>query len=668
MGTVGYMSPEQASGRDVDYRSDQFSFGSILYELATGKRAFHRDTGAETLTAIIREEPEPVAQVNPRVPAPLRWVVERCLAKEPEERFASTKDLARDLRSLRDHLSETSVSETVAAAPGRRRRPAWIVPVFALLAGVAIGFVALKLVEGKTATENARVQRLTYRRGEIISAWFTPDGKSVVYAAAWEGKPVEIATTRPESPGSRPLGLPPASVFSVSPTGELALSLGWRQTIGWESLGTLARVPLEGGTPREVLENVMDAAWSTDGRDLAVVRDTGPSRRLEYPIGKVLYESAGWINSPRFSRDGKLIALIDHPQRADNLGQIVVVDTAGKKRFQGAQASLGIAWSADGKEIWYGGEGLRATTLSGKSRSIVTLLGPVTLHDIFPDGRVLVSRGTWRREVVGLAPGESAERNLTWLDWSLPTALSDDGHVMLFDEQNLPEYLAYVRRTDGSPPVILGKYHSIDMSRDGKWALLANSAQTQLTLVPTGAGQPRTLPTASLAYQRCLFFPDGKNILCTASEGNSGTRLYVQSVDGSKPRPITPEGVTLAIAGAISPDGHSIVAFGPDRRLMIYPSEPGEPRPLPGVEPDELPARWTGDGRAIWVFRGTELPTKVYRLDVTTGERTLWKELVPPDPAGVLTMGPIFITPDGKSYVYSYRRILDDLLIVDGLK
>ncbi|HVE65970.1 MAG TPA: serine/threonine-protein kinase, partial [Thermoanaerobaculia bacterium] len=288
MGTVGYMSPEQASGRDVDYRSDQFSLGSILYELATGQRAFQRNTGAETLTAIIREEPVPVGQANPRVPAPVRWIVERCLAKEPEERFASTKDLARDLRSLRDHLSETSASEAVAAPAARKRFPAWLAVGAALLVGAAAGIFGLRLFEGGGAAPEGRLQRLTFRRGTILSARFAPDGRSIVYSAAWDGKPSEIFTTRPESPESRALNLSPASLLAVSSAGELAIALGWRPVLGWESAGTLARVSLEGGAPREILENVSEADWAPDGKELAIVRDAGPMRRLEYPIGKVL--------------------------------------------------------------------------------------------------------------------------------------------------------------------------------------------------------------------------------------------------------------------------------------------------------------------------------------------------------------------------------------------
>src|SRR5688572_17946875 len=348
MGTVGYMSPEQASGRDVDYRSDQFSLGSILYELATGQRAFQRNTGAETLTAIIREEPVPVGQANPRVPAPVRWIVERCLSKEPEERFASTKDLARDLRSLRDHLSETSVSETVASSPGRKRAPAWLVPAIALVAGTALGVFGMRMLPGSRPSANSAPQRLTFRHGTILSASFAPDGRSVVYAAAWDGKPVALYTTRAESPESRALALPPASLLSVSPAGELAVSLGWRPVIGWETLGTLARVSLEGGAPREILENVMDADWSPDGKELAVVRDAGPTRRLEFPIGKALHDSPGYISHPRVSPDGKLVAVIDHPQRGDNLGRVLVFGADGKKRLEGPPASTGLAWSKDG--------------------------------------------------------------------------------------------------------------------------------------------------------------------------------------------------------------------------------------------------------------------------------------------------------------------------------
>ena len=675
MGTVGYMSPEQASGREVDYRSDQFSFGSILYEMATGKRAFQRSTGAETLTAIIREEPVPVGQANPGVPAPVRWIVERCLAKEPEERFASSKDLARDLRSLRDHLSETSATETVTtarAAAAKKGLPAWLVPAVALVVGAAVAVLGAKLlVGGRPTSSDIRTQRLTYRRGSILSARFAPDGRSVVLSAAWDGQPIEIYTTRPESPESRSLGLSHASLFSVSSTGDIAVSLGWRQVVGWESLGTLARVSLEGGAPREILENVMDADWSPDGKELAVVRDTGVARHLEFPIGKRLYETASWMSHPRVSPDGKLVAIVDNPQRGDNIGNLVVFDSNGKKRLDGPPASSGIAWSKDGREIWYAGVGsLEAINLSGRRRVVVPFVsGWPVLHDVSRDGRALLSRPMYRREIVGLAPGETTERNLTWLDWSFPTALSADGKVILFDEQNLPTYQAYLRKTDGSPAVLLGKYHSADLSRDGKWALVADAEQKQLMLLPTGAGQSRSIAGGTVVYQGCVFFPDGRRILAAGSEPGHRSRLYVVSLDDSKPRPITPEGVTLLpTSGGVSPDGHTIPALGPDRRIMLYPTEPGEPRPAPGLQPDELPIQWTPDGRAMWVYRPSEVPAKVYQVDMTTGDRKLWKELTPPDPAGVLTMGPIVMTPDGKSYVYSYRRILDELFVVEGLR
>jgi Tol biopolymer transport system component/predicted Ser/Thr protein kinase len=669
MGTVGYMSPEQASGRDVDFRSDQFSFGSILYELATGQRAFQRNTGAETLTAIIREEPVPFAQANPRVPAPVRWIVERCLAKEPEERFASTKDLARDLRSLRDHLSETSVSETIAAAPpARRALSPWLAAIAGLVVGAVAAIAGVRLLDGTGSAPERRLQRLTYRRGTILSARFASDGRSIVYSAAWDGKPSELFTTRPESPESRPLGLSPASLLAVSSAGDLAVSIGWRPLLGWESSGTLARVSLEGGAPREVLENVGEADWSPDGKELAVVRDAGPMRRVEYPIGKVLYETVGWISRPRLSPDGNLVAVLDHPQRGDNLGRVLVLDRAGKKKLEGPAASTGLAWAHGGREVWYTGPTVGAVALSGRTRTVLDAMGPVILYDVGADGRVLLSRNTWRREIVGLAPGETAERNLTWLDWSFPTAISTNGQAVLFDEQNVPAYLAYLRKTDGSPAVLLGQHRSADLSPDGKWAIVGNQDYTELTLLPTGAGQARKLSLAGIRTQQADFFPDGRRILVSGSETGRGLRLYVYDIEQGKARAVTPEGVATINSDPISPDGRSAFAFGPDRRLMIYPTDPGEPRSIPGVDVADVPIRWTPDGRAIWVFKPNEVPTKIHRIDVTTGERTLWKQLTPPDAAGVLQMGPILMTADGKSYVYSYRRTLDELFLVEGLK
>src|SRR5262245_17305294 len=300
------MSPEQASGHSVDFRSDQFSLGTILYEMATGARPFARQTSAETLAAIIREDPEDISTRNPRVPAPLRWLIERCLAKDPDERFASTRDLARDLASLRDHLSEASVTEQVAAAPPHVRWRTAVALGATLTVGALLGAL---LARPRASFDDVKFRRMTFQRGQVVTARFAPDGQSIVYGASWNGGPVEVYTARLDSPESRPLGLTGANVLAVSSTGELALSMGWRFVFGWESTGTLARVPLGGGAPRDVLENVQEADWTPDGSALAIVRDAGARRRLEFPIGKPLYETNGWLRHPRVSRDGKRIAL-----------------------------------------------------------------------------------------------------------------------------------------------------------------------------------------------------------------------------------------------------------------------------------------------------------------------------------------------------------------------
>ncbi len=671
MGTAGYMSPEQASGQQVDFRSDQFTLGSILYEMATGRRAFQRKTGAETLVAIIREEPEPLSQAAPKAPAPVRWIVERCLAKDPEERYASTKDLARDLKSVRDHLTETSVSGALEAAePAKVRRRGWIAPAaLAFLAGAAIALFAarsLQLLEPAPP----RFQRLTFRRGAILTARFAPDGNSVIYGAALEGNPVEIFTTRPESPESKSLGFPSANLLSVSRTGELAISLGYRLLIGWESAGTLARVPVSGGAPRELLENVQDADWSPDGSALAVIHKVSDRVRLEYPIGTVLYEATGWLSHPRISPDGRFIAFFDHPERGDNAGRLVIFDTKRRSRVLGPYLGgfSGIGWSPRDDVVLSSGGSLVRVPTSGSAHRIAVLPGGFLPEDFASDGRLLAKRTNNRREIVGLGPGDSRERNLTWLDWSYPDDISDDGRVVLFDEQGRgrADYLCYIRKTDGSPAVLLGTARGFALSPDSRWALTTNPDASQLTLLPTGPGSPKSIPKSGLVYQWGAFLPDGKRLVLTASEPGHGARIYVQDLEGGKPRAVTPEGYTTP-QRAISPDGRTVAAVGPDRKIQLCSTKGEEPRPLPGAREDELPFGWTTDGRSVYLGLITN-PARIDVCDVSTGQRRPWKEIVPPDPAGVLAIGPILITPDGKSYVYSYRRLLDDLFLVTGLK
>ncbi len=665
MGTAGYMSPEQASGHAVDFRSDQFSFGTIVYEMATGKRAFQRKTGAETLVAIIREEPESIGQLAPQAPAPVRWIVERLLAKDPEERFASTKDLARDLKSVRDHLSETSASGGLPPAePARRARRGWAFPaVAALVAGVAAGFLVRSWTAAKPRAP-VRLQQLTYARGAVKSARFAPDAQTIVYSAAWEGLPLDVFTTRPESSESRSLGLAGAGVLAISSAGELAISLNRHFLFGFEAVGTLARVPLAGGAPREVLENVGDADWSPDGKEMAVAHQSGNLNRLEYPIGKVLYDAPGWVSNLRVSPDGSLVAFIDHPFRGDNFGSIKVVDRSGKVRLEGPFAISGVAWSTGGDEVWSSGRGVSATSLSGKTRLVWSVPGWF-LADIARDGRVLFLMNSSRREIVGSMAGDKPERNLTWLNWSFPKGISSDGKTALFEEQNVQPLNTYMRKLDGSAAVRVGEGGAWGFSPDGRWILTIREKSDQFVLLPVGVGEPRPLPATGLNCQGATWFPDGRRILISGNAPGHASRLYIQDISGGKPRAITSEGVSFRFQ-VVSPDGKSAVATGPDMKVALYPIESGEPRPLPGIESDDVPLQWSADGASIFVYRPSAPPLRVEKIDVKTGKRTLWKELRPSDPSGVDQVGPISISRDEESYVYSYRRSIDELFLAAG--
>ncbi len=675
MGTLGYMSPEQVKGKTVDTRSDIFSFGAILYEMLSGVRAFHRDSAAETMSAILREEPPDLSATNRNIQPGLERIVRHCLEKNPEERFHSAHDLAFDLGALSGESASGSRTVASPAAGLTRRRVSMPVVAVAALVALVAGALAGRLLLPRPA-EPPQYTRLSFRRGLVQMARFAPDGETIIYGAAWEGAPFEVFTTRVGGRESRSLGFGPADILSVSGSGQLAISLSRRFTSGWESSGTLAQVSLEGGAPREVLENVEEADWAPDGKTLMVVREVSGRSRLEFPIGKVLYEAPGWISLARLSPRGDRIVFVDHPQRGDNVGSLCTLDLAGKRTVLITRSVQGLAWSPDGSEVWASSGGsLLAISRPGAARVLTRVPGGTWLLDVSRAGRALLAHINIRREIVGLPPGQVKERNLSWFDWSYPDDLSNDGQTVLFDESNRQSeagYEIYLRKTEGSPAVLLGEGIGTALSPDGRWALsvVRPFGQGQLVLLPTGAGQPRPLSGEALLWGHWgAWMPDGKSILFAASEAGHAPRLYVREVEGGRARAITPEGIRSYFNGnALSPDGKLVTAIDPQGRAVLYPVAGGEPRPIPGIAAGELPVRWSGATSLFVVSRPGELPATISRLDLATGRRELWKQLTPLDPAGVFSIDPVLITPDGKAYVYSYRRMLSELYLVEGLR
>ncbi len=692
IGTVAYMSPEQVRAEDLDPRTDLFAFGSVLYEMATGALAFPGSSSGVISEAILNRTPPSPSIANQTIPAKLEEVIFKALEKEREFRYQTAAELRGDLKRIKRALdtsrvraaSPAPISQEPTAAPvvesgssrSRKLVPILVTAAIALIAGLAAGRFLLQRAPAQTSLPV--YHPLTFRRGMVHAARFAPDGKTIIYSAAWEGKSLQLFTTRPESPESHDLEPAGADVLAVSSSGEMALSLRSHPVAQFLYSGTLARVPLVGGAPREVMENVEWADWAPDGNTLAIVRQDQGRHRLEFPPAKLLYEADGWIGHIRISPKGDTIAFIDHPQLGDDGGAVAVVDLAGKKTTlcTGWDSIQGIAWSPAGDEIWFtatrtgGDRSLYAVNLSGTVRLLERVPGELTLLDVDHEGNVLLTRGNDRAGMIGLAPGESKERDLSWLDWSTPGDLSTDGRTALFSEGGEgggPKYAVYLRKTDGSPAIRLSDGIGTALSPDGKWALARpNSTPAPLVLLPTGVGEAKPLTHDSINHLWARWLPDGKNVVFLGNESGHGFRLYLESPEEGKPRAISPEGVNPPVV--MSPKGDVIASVGPDHKIYLYPIAGGEPVPVPGTEPDETPTSFSADGRSLYLFRFGAIPARVFELDLSTGKRKLWKELVPADSAGIDTIRGITVTPDARAYIYGYIRTLSDLYLVEGLK
>jgi len=678
LGTVAYMSPEQADGKKVDTRSDIFSFGSVLYEMATGQRAFAGGSKLSSLSAVLYKDPQPASQTAAEVPPELDRIISRCLKKDPERRWQTMADVKVALDELRDEMDSGSFTQA-GPSPAARSVPRTMLGTrprtrlwvgVGLLAGILLGLGLRISYERRYVPppEPPSYKRLTFRRGDVTSAQFAP-GETVVYSAEWDGAPSTLFSAQPGNREAQMLALPSARVLAISPRGEMAILLGG------EDVGTLARVPYGGGAPREVLEGVSGADWGPDGESMAVVRALGGKYRLEYPIGTVLYETETRPpTSPRVSTDGKLVAFFDFDVEVGDYALCVIGPNHLRQVLSRGWRSIGaLNWSPDNHEVWFSGgqpgsdPALYAVTLAGSQRLVSQTGGIIVMQDVARDGRVLLSTVNSRLGILYLPPNREAQRDLSWLDSSLLYDLSNDAQSVVFVELSNGQgrnSAIYLRKTDGSPAIRLGDGYRPSLSPDGKRVacIYHEGERSSLMFLPTGAGESRFARIEGMHFDGVEWFPDNKRILFTGNETGHATRTWMYDLETNKSTPLTAEG---SRGTRVSPDGQWFITVDA-HKLLLSPVSGGESRAVVDLQGESV-VRWSGDGRYLFLQQRGPASIKISRLELKTGHKEPWLVVKVPEP-GAQFFGPVALSADGKACATTFQRDLANLFLVRGLK
>ncbi|MGA2694904.1 MAG: protein kinase [Terriglobales bacterium] len=662
MGTAGYMAPEQIRGGTVDSRTDIFAFGAVLYEMLSGRRAFQRDTPPETMTAILKEDPPELGDLSHPISPGMDRIVRRCMEKSPEQRFQSAKDLAFALQALTGTTTSTGGNATISGESEKPRQ--WLGVALGVAAGLLLASAIAYMIWPKLTPPPA-FARVSFHHGEVILARFAPDGKTVIYSARLDGMPIDTYQIRGDYPKPSPMGLHGAALLAVSKQGQLAVLVRPHYIAHFQWIGTLASSPLGEGAPRELLENVGSADWSPDGKELAALVLRIGKSQVQYPIGKVLFETDHRLSDLRVSPDGERVAFFRHPPNVDDRGDVVVLDRDGRTHdiSTGWESLEGIAWSPSGKEVWFSaaisGEQycIRAATLSGKVRTVYCGMSPAMIHDITPSGRVLVSSYEGKVSMALVNHGASEETDLNWLDSSYWPRLSRDGSEVTFTDQSEiagSNYSVYVRKTDGSPAVRIGEGGFVsDISPDGKWAvvLLPDDPAHRVQIVPVGAGQTRVLHWDGIEPLWAVWFPDGQHILLAAN-GHGHRNLYVTDADGATPKYLTETGRNFLA----SSDGQSLL-IEQNGAPVIFSLQTNTAKPITVFHDQEEAIAWTSDPHTVFTQEPTPTGVKIYKVNLESGKREFWQEVKPKNQVGLRPMtGPTAITPDGRLMVYTYTN------------
>jgi Tol biopolymer transport system component len=489
---------------------------------------------------------------------------------------------------------------------------------------------------------------------------------------------MRVYTVRTEFPQSTKVDLPSAMLLSLSSGGDMELALDPENGSHFMS-GTMAQTQMAGGTPRALEKDVISADYAPDGKALAVAQQANRKVQLEYPVGKVVYTTTGYLDYVRVSPSGDQVAFLEHPVFGDNRGWVSVVDQAGKhqqltKEFEGVE---GLAWSRSGTELWFTASvqaadmQLEGVSLAGKQREILTTPQGTRLMDIAANGRVLLCSDRQEAEITGIDPSTGKEQHgLEWFNGSVLPDILPDGKAIVFLEFGGPAgplYLVVYRKLDGSAPVALGPGAYPKFSPDGTTtAALLVTRPPQVALNPIGTGESRRLPIGDLtSLGRVAWFPDGKHLLLTGATEGQPLRTYEMDIEGGSPQPLGPADFTGI---AVAKDGRRIAGGNAAGETVVFDRETKKMQVVAGIDSHEIVKKWTEDGQALIVSLRTLWQASVYRVETATGKRTLLKSVELSERAGsrVNLASGFAYAEDSKTYVYNTLRALGTLYVVEG--
>jgi eukaryotic-like serine/threonine-protein kinase len=698
LGTASYMSPEQARGETVDFRSDHFSLGLILYEMFTGKRAFDRSSPISTLSAIIEDDFEPLATVKPSIPAPLRWCIERCLSKDRSLRYADTQDLYQELKTIRERMAEIGVPVAAAAVAPPKPRQRWKSAVLAVavlaIAAATAGIASLSLIpEGSVDLNRYRFQPLaTEGSFEGEPAW-SADGKNLAYVGEVDsirqifvqriGSPNAAQITRSSVDCDAPFWSPDGTrIYYLSPA-----------QVGW----SLWAVGASGGSPQQVQEEVAGAALSPDGKTLALLRSnplkgeplslwvsvnaSAPQRYATGPFSSNGYRH-GYL---RFSPDGRELGVwLSRWNGSSEFWTMSLTSTEAKLAFTLLQEASAFHWMADGTHIVFGGRmpgstGADLHIADVANHRILPLL-KTSLEALdpapSPDGRRIAFTSAqndfdlFELSLDGSAPRSflSGSRSESYPSWA-PNGVQ---YAFVTDRAGPPQIWIKSRAGGWERPLVtetdfpkawVAAFDAVTYSPDGQRLAYTVTGGNGHTLYVSNVmgGPPLRLAAEETDQRSPAWSPDGAWVTYVENAGGKWSLAKVRSGGGDTPTRIK------SLPGPCdphwSPKGDSISCMLPEG-LSLFAPDGSTTRPL--SKQNWLAHGWNKDGSVIFgIIQLANRHRALAIVDVVRSTERIVAEL--PISAATAVQG-FSLSPEGDRFLTAFGRPRADIWVIEGFE